>query len=680
MEYYYSPEEIARQREIDIKKRELMWGEIADEIGGERGKAISEAIKDLYSIYDERLVDWTANLYDKGWGSFYASPIGKETEGFVPDVESTHQVFSFISGSGMLDNYDKSCKKGLPEWMIPQVVYYAKSLQDTNGYFYHPHWSKTTADEQISHKSRDLYRCIYILEDYGESHAVYDTPTGEMGDGIGPDEYWASLGTDAPPPAYAFEYNKKKSAAKSCDSEEKKPKSSGSDYLKSHTAFIDYITDSVVPRMIANPYHTGNEVGETARQIKAYSEKLGPYKYEKCHGEKYERFDGMTLTDISITCLNEIINEETGLWGALTEANPLGTEFCYVNGFMKAMAAYNLWGYAYPTKHLEKVANALTETLLGDEESPYNICAIYNVWASICRFKQNIALNKDIEARDKALAIVDGILKEKAPEALRNTKRKLIKYKKDDGGFGHSYTSGTPTHQCMPVSTGENASDVDATVIGADHLLEYIFYAFDMKKPPILMPSDWMRCRNLLDAAEPVVKTRRQERRIELSKDSKNPFRAKGAKLTFNEERGGLRVDFDDGSIALGLTAKLYGYDSNIFEMNAGFAPDTSDAEIEVKLQSFKNVTICSFGIIKAQDGIYCRIGNERLRIADVCDSFTVKTRYKNSTLSLEAGGRTLSCPAEVEDYPADGIYTAELEAKNPCALDIYSIAFHLNN
>jgi hypothetical protein len=501
-----------------------------------------------------------------------------------------------------------------------------------------------------------------------------------MGDGIGPDEYWASLGTDAPPPAYAFEYNKKKSAAKSCDNEEKKPKSSGSDYLKSHTAFFDYITDSVVPRMISNPYHTGNELGETAKQIKAFSEKLGPYKYDKSHGEKYEKFDGMTLTDIAVVCLNEIINEKTGLWGTLTDAKPLGTEFCYVNGFMKAMAAYNLWGYAYPAKHLEKVAVALTESLLGDEESPGNICAIYNVWASICRFKQNIELNEDAETKSRALAIVDGILKDKAPDALRNTKRKLEKYKRADGGFGHSYTSGTQSHQCMPVSTGENASDVDATVIGADHILDYIFSALNMRKPPILMPSDWMKCRNLLEAAEPVVKTRLQERCLKLTRDSKNPFRALGAKFSYPDGKDVLRIDFGDGSIDLGLTAKLYGYDSKKFEMNAEFADGTADAEIEVKLQSFKNVTVCSFGIIKSQDGIYCHIGNKKLRIANVCERFTVKALYKDSVLSLTADDGVISCPSVIDDYPADGICNASIEAKTPCALDIYSVAFHLDD
>ncbi|MBQ8879447.1 MAG: hypothetical protein IJY69_01240 [Clostridia bacterium] len=677
MKYYYSSEEIEKQRELDLKRRELMWDEIAEDAGGgEIGSAVSDAVKDLYTIYDDRLVDWTANLYDKGWGSFYASPIGKITEGFVPDVESTHQMLSFIEGSGMLDSYGRSCKEGLPEWMMPQIVYYTKSIQDENGYFYHPHWSKTTADEQISHKSRDLYRCISVLRDYADSDPVYDTPTGEKGDGIGPDEYWRSLKVDTPPPVYAFEYNKsKKAAAISADEGGDKPRNDGSDYLRSHTAYIDYFTDSVLPRMVANPYSTGNEIGETAKQIKAYSERLGPYKYKAADGEKYEKFDGMTLIEISISSLNGIINERTGLWGELREDKPRGTEFCYVNGFMKAMAAYNLWGYPYPTRYLEKVAHALTECLLSDEESPGNICAVYNVWASICRFKQNIELNKDICEKEKALSIVDKILKDKAPEALRNTKRKLEKYKKADGGFGHSYTSGTPSHQGMPVSTGENASDVDATVIGADHILGYIFPALNMNKPPILMPSDWMRCRNMLEAAEPVIKTKTQQRQIEIT-DKRNPIRALGAKFSYCKD-GGLSIDFSGGGATLGLTANLFGGAAKIFDMTFDLAESEDGSTVTVALQSCKDRQICSFILGRRDGAVFAQLGDNSLKLGSSREKIAIKARYDGSLLTLISDSLSISAPSDVADYPADAICC--LTASSDTAImNVYSVAFYL--
>ncbi len=682
MKYYYLPEEIEKQRRLDIKKQELMWDEIAEDAGGgEGGRAVSDAVKDLYTIYDDRLVDWTANLYDKGWGAFYASPVGKVTEGFVPDIESTHQMFSFIEGSGMLDANGRSCKLGLPEWMMPQIVYYTKSIQDKNGYFYHPHWSKTTADEQISHKSRDLYRCISVLQDYCDSAPVYDTPTMEKGDGIGPNEYWSSLNVNTPPPVYAFEYNKSKTAAsQSASDNAKKSGSDGSDYLRSHTAFIDYFTDSVIPRMIKNPYSTGNEIGETAKQIAAYSNRLGTYRYKSSDGGKYARFDGMTLIEIAINSLNGIINERTGLWGELTEEKPRGTEFCYVNGFMKAMAAYNIWGYPYPTKHLEKVAYALTDCLLSDEESPGNICAVYNVWASICRFKQNINLNNDTEAKNRALSIVDGILKKRAPDAIRNTKRKLEKYKKADGGFGHSYTSGTPNHQGMPVSTGENASDVDATVIGADHILNYIFSALDMKKPPILTPSDWMRCRNMLEAAEPVVKTKSQERCRLLTRDTKNPFRALGAKFEYSISGESMIIDLSCGKARLPLTADLYGYDSKIFEMRAKFDISTIDGEINIELQNHKENCICSFKTVKAADGIYAIAGDEKIKISDTDEVFSIRAVYKDSSLSVVSGGEIIKTPQFISEYPADGICYATLESSSNTKIEIYSVAFYLGD
>ena len=654
-----------------------MWTEIAEDIGGERGKALSDAIRDLYTLYDDRLVDWTANLYDRGWGSFYASPVGKETEGFVPDVESTDQMLSFLEGSGMLDAHGRSCKKGLPEWMIHEIIYYAKSLQDPNGYFYHPHWSKTTADEMISHKSRDLYRCISVLQGYFESSPVYDTPTNEKGDGLGPDEYWASLKVDTPPPVFAFEYNKKKEAAGNTDSTLNK--SNGSDYLTSHTAFIDYFTESVMPRMIANPYSTGNEIGETAKQIKAFSERLGPYNYKNTDGEKYEKFDGMTLIEISTSSLDGIINEETGLWGELTEALPKGTEFRYVNGFMKAMAAYNLWKHPYPTKYLMKVAHALTECLLSDEESPGNICAVYNVWASITRFKQNIMLNADAKEREEALSVVDGILLERAPEALRNTKRKLAKYKKADGGFGHAYTYAARTHQGMPVSTGENSSDVDATVIGADHILDYIFEALGMKKPPILSPSDWMRCRNMLENSKPIIKSREQKRNITLTKGGENPIRTQGAKLSYLKGRDGLTLDLSSGKAVIDLTAALYGYGSKILDLTAEYPESTPDGEISLTLQSCKAKPICAFKLIKKDGEVYAKLSESITKLGNVGESFGIKAIYKDSTLTVSGEGGKICAPSTVKDYPADAICSVALSSDN-AAIKFYSVGFYLGD
>lgn len=689
MKYYYSPEEIERQRKIDLEKRELMWDEIANEAGGgERGRAVSDAVRDLYSIYDGRLADWTANLYDKGWGSFYASPVGKDTEGFVPDLESTHQMFSFIEGSGMLDNFGRSCKAGLPDWMMPQIIYYAKSIQDPNGYFYHPHWSKTTADEQISHKSRDLYRCIYILRDYGDSNPVYDTPTDEKGDGVSPDEYWASLGLSICPPVYTFEYNKSKQlASKSQDYDGQKRNSDGSDYLRSHTAFIDYVTDSVIPRMMANPYSTGNEIGETAKQIKAYSDKLGTYKHEGANGDKYERFDGMTLTDISITCLNEIINDKTGLWGNLTPEKPLGTEFCYVNGFMKAMAAYNNWGYAYPTKYLEKVAHALMKCLLSDEESPGNICAVYNVWASICRFKQNIELNKDEAAKNNALSIVDGILMDKAPDALRNTKRKLEKYKKEDGGFGHSYTTGTPDHQGMPVSTGENASDVDATVIGADHILDYIFGALNMKKPPILMPSDWMRCRNILEAADPVKKTRKQTRVADMTLGSCRCVANIGAKISYAKGEP-MKLTADAGRGAnIRLTAKLWGEDTKIFGCTFAIPCDTEGKEYTLELAGHSGKVAAKLKLYAEGDKVYLLSPCGSTHLGAIGEKVGFTLRYKDvgnkSIVEIQANDDA-STVYEIGEcdgggYPADAIVAVMLRATaDNSTIHIYEASLYL--
>ena len=705
MKLYYSYEEIKEQRKIDIEERARMWERVVEDAGGgERGQRVADAIKDLYTLFDPRLAVWCASLYDKNWGSFYASPIGRDTEGFIPDLESTHQMFSFIEGSGMLNNYDGSCRKGLPDWMIAQVMYYAKAIQDENGYFYHPNWAKECADELISHRGRDLTRCTMMLKDFGTA-PVYDTPNGYKGDGIGADEYWISLGrTDSPPPAIAEIYRSRKkqynpkAVAANTGNTAKKQTDDGTGYLSSHTAYIDYILDTAMPRMHSGPYSMGNEFNATYTQIKVASDKLGPYKYSNTDGEKYARFDGMTLVEITITSLNENINPETGLWGDLTEKTPLGTEFAYINGFMKTIFLYNSWQVPYPERYLNKVANALMDGILGSEESPYNICAIYNVWTSVAHFKANLKYLKNEEKREEILAGIMDILLSKAPDAIRNTKYKLAKYKKEDGGFGHgySYSSSASTHQGLPVSTGDPSSDVDATVIGADHMLAVMFSSLNLKKPPILMPSDWMRCRNILENAPPVVKKSTQNVLQDFEHKADNFVRKLNSTITPVDLKGNraIRISTEvmGGGVLFDLTAALFRGKRKLFEVDLMLTENGKS--VDISLVTSKRLAVATVKLA-ARDGNMILVGcgrgidgeytvgklNEMITLGM---EYTTDDNFTESYIKVHAGdyrGEMKVCSDDGElipGYPANAIqyWTALLDGAGEIYAD--NLSFYL--
>ena len=70
-----------------------------------------------------------------------------------------------------------------PKWFSDKLVYFAKSLQDPNGYIYHPQWDRATLENNTSRMGRDIGSAWQILERFG-ALPTYDMPNGVKGDGI----------------------------------------------------------------------------------------------------------------------------------------------------------------------------------------------------------------------------------------------------------------------------------------------------------------------------------------------------------------------------------------------------------------------------------------------------------------------------------------------------------------
>ena len=508
---------IELQEEIDIAIEAAEWIALEEEVGAD----IANALRQLYELYTDDIVEWSANLYDPGIGGYYASSSGRNGDAFGPDVQCTRQTMNFITQSGMIKYTGDTLPNLLPEAMKQQMIYFAKSLQDTNGYFYHPQWGKAATDTHLSRRGRDLGWAKDILVALG-SRPTYDTPNGYKGDGITADEYWESLGTDAPKP-YSYDespYNSRgeiiypdtvtssvtQSAAAAVSMVIATDSSTA--YLESHKGFMDYLLNSIDPGMRSNPYNMGNNLNATSGQIGTASKKLGVYTYTTADDAKYQRFDGMTLKEMLISVLNDCINPKTGLWGDLTAEKPLGTEFRYTNGFFKVLPIYNGWGIAYPAEYISMAADALMDGLLGDEPSKSNICDVFNVWSAINTLKSNLNYIEDRELAATITDTVDNILTTKAAYAITNSYNKILGYKKPDGGFAHVYTKGTVNHQGLPVSTGINESDVDATCIGTTGLTREMFEALGISelKPCLYYEADWMHYVDILLKQQPVIK------------------------------------------------------------------------------------------------------------------------------------------------------------------------------
>ena len=565
------------------------------------GKEITDALKTLYSLYGDDMADWSASLFAKGYidyatnswaGGYYASAGGRDNPGFGPDVQNTEQMFRFIQQSGMLDELGGNVANNLPDWVKYQVVYFVKSLQnEDNGYFYHPQWGKAATDAKLSRRSRDLGWATSLLSRFG-SAPTYDTPNGKKGDGITADEYLLSLinsGLVSPsdvPKSFRDKYLTSSlgtSEAFAVSSIiltdviiENEGSSDNTAHLESYTGFINYMLSTVIPGMNSNPYNMGNEISSMQSEISTASKKLvgtsdAPTPYRYTEGDEantagataadYRQFDGMTLKEIAIKGLNSCINPEIGLWGKTSEKNPTGTEFLFTNGFMKAMAIYNDFGATYP--YPVAAAKALMQGLMSDEKSTGNICEVYNIWTAIDRLQSNLKNNYDqaqvlevidghIPTAEEVNAHINSEFAKNAPAAILNSYYKILGYKKVDGGFAHSYSSGTAAHQGLPVSNGANLSDVDATCIGSTGLTREIFAALGLSnyKIPIFTKSDWMRYLSILEGANPILKGTESEAKLDFSNaEFPSDLSVKYGSMTLVSNNGSnaLRLDENKG-------------------------------------------------------------------------------------------------------------------------------------
>ncbi len=166
-----------------IEESAEKWQKIEEKIGGETGKKVVAALKELYAVYDDRMVEWMASLYDPAAGAWYHSRSGQMTEGYGPDAESTIEVFGFWQATGMTGG--KPYEEVTPEWLKKKVAKFCYELQDPDGYFYHPQWGKQYyIDHNLrSRISRDGDWCRHLIRVFSDGKFKYPLPGANITSG-----------------------------------------------------------------------------------------------------------------------------------------------------------------------------------------------------------------------------------------------------------------------------------------------------------------------------------------------------------------------------------------------------------------------------------------------------------------------------------------------------------------
>lgn len=221
-----------------------------DDRGG-NGKQTTLAMQELYAEYSPEMWEWYAGLFDTDIGGFYYSNSARDTEGYLPDIESTSQATNAMRSRfhNLLNAYDE-----LPEWMIAKMAEFTRSLEDPeDGYMYHKQWGKNILN---SRRGRDLMWSEDMAKKLGFK---FDYPT-------------------------ATERLSKYSQGENKDSNVSLP-----DYLKSEEAFLAYIKALDWDN---RAYYSGNMLAAQIYQIEAAG-----------------------LAPVATKFINSIQDPETGLWG-----------------------------------------------------------------------------------------------------------------------------------------------------------------------------------------------------------------------------------------------------------------------------------------------------------------------------------------------------------------------------
>ena len=540
MKHIYSEDEIRLQRIEDAKKKEERWKALAEQAGGgEKGRAISDAFRKLYEMYNTEIVEWFAKLYDPSVGGYYATTSGHDTDTFGPDVEATSQALTFIESSGMIDEVG-TLAEALPSEMPGQIVHFAKSIQNPNGYFYHPQWCFDEIHTNLARRGRDLGWGTGLLKRFG-AKPTYNAPNGFLGDGIDADGN------------KVFDVEvKQESPEKKSDAAPAAP-APYPEYLENRETFLAYLSNIDIN---ADSYTYGNQFNATYSQIKTRNDAL------------LAMGAGYSLCDIFIDWLNEHIDKKTGYWGH--EVNFAGT-----NGFFKIITIYNAWGYTYPEP--EAVTNSILSCIMGDELATGNCCSIYNLWSAVCSIRANAKASGNEETAKKILDSINGVLKNRGAEAILNTHRKMLPYKKNDCSFSHAYHSGGGVQQSMYVGLnyiyGVIEGSVDATCICTTGLVRNMFAAFGFRKVPMFMKGDWMVYKNILETYGPAKKTRIQNPTLTFDSDAIPSTVIPEGDAELKIENGELVISADGcgKGVAIYPTARICKGDFFLFESDIRF-------------------------------------------------------------------------------------------------------------
>ena len=137
---------------------------------GDEGVSVA---RELCSFIKPAIIDWLASLWDGKVGAFYYATSSARSDEFLPDSESTQQAIGLLRLIGLIKS-----ESDLPEGMKRKLGEFAISLQDPDGYFYHPQWKSimlADPEKYNSRRGRDFGQCLWLIRKVAGLEPPYPT-------------------------------------------------------------------------------------------------------------------------------------------------------------------------------------------------------------------------------------------------------------------------------------------------------------------------------------------------------------------------------------------------------------------------------------------------------------------------------------------------------------------------
>ncbi len=622
---------IEYQEAIDNKRIEESWAKIEADLVGNYGKEMAkstvDAFKKFYALYTDDLVSWFANLYDPVVGGYYYSNSARNTEGYLPDLESTNQALGFIVSSGMGNPADI-----IPKEMQKQMVNFARSLQSgENGHFYHPQWGKELTDKYPSRKGRDINNAVRILEHF-DAIPVYDTPTGIKGEN--------PIGTVLPASANLTEKLGGSMAVMVSKVILANDADAGVEsHLLNDVNFKAYL-EKYRAKMATDSYWVGNELESIAPQIVARDKVLA------------ERGVTYRLADIMADWFTSFQDPETGLWEPYEN-----NEYDCVNGILKISSAYSKVEKVVPNaeKLLMHSIDAITS-----EADPHHVCCVLNTWYAITILTTNISTYGGAEGK-ALIKELTAEYAEKYPAMIEATAKKFALFRKDDGGskgsFSYFQTKTSETSQGLPVALeNQNEGDVNSSYICSSGVMGHVFGFIGLRAVDLYTTSDAMKYRLILESLDEIIKDKEikpvpldledVESVEELMNDGiLDKWTPQGEVVVEDGYSNGeasrvMRLTTLAGSddlLQIRITKSQGSYNSIAFQSDIMFVPDTTTTYTLLFFGNQSSVKAANMQLIsKPGDGVYVSVvdTDEQIKIADCEKWFTLRVEYARLTYS----------------------------------------------